>query len=141
MNTFILAADAAAAAAPADAEKTGNPILNLIVFGAFLVVTMYVVLRAGKSTKQASDFYTGVVSCLVLIALSPAVSGTPSSMFPNMDWAIFPLNSPGIVTIPLSFFVGWIVSLLTPPDGLDELADEMEVRSLTGVGVEAPVDH
>ena len=30
---------------------------------------------------------------------------------------------------------------MTPPDNLDELSAEMEVRSLTGVGVEAPVDH
>ena len=29
------------------------------MFGAFLVITMWVVLRAGKSTKEASDFYTG----------------------------------------------------------------------------------
>jgi len=30
---------------------------------------------------------------------------------------------------------------VTVPDNLDELAAEMEVRSLTGVGVEAPVQH
>jgi SSS family solute:sodium (Na+) symporter len=62
-------------------------------------------------------------------------------MFPNADWAIFPLTSPGLVSIPLSFFVGWFVSIVTKPDNLDELAAEMEVRSLTGVGVEAPVQH
>ncbi|MFR9871735.1 cation acetate symporter, partial [Corynebacterium striatum] len=79
--------------------------------------------------------------CLLLIFFSPAVSGTETSMFPNADWALFPLSSPGIVSIPLSFLAGWIVSLMTPPDNFEELSAEMEVRSLTGVGVEAPVDH
>ncbi len=57
------------------------------------------------------------------------------------DWAIFPLSSPGLVSIPLSFFVGWLVSIMTKPDNFEELSAEMEVRSLTGVGVEAPVQH
>ncbi len=52
MLTYNLAAETADSAA-------GNPVLNIAVFGAFLVITMWVVLRAGKSTKEASDFYTG----------------------------------------------------------------------------------
>ena len=97
--------------------------------------------RRFNTAGAVASMYTGVISCLVLIFLSPAVSGTPTSMFPNADWSIFPLSSPGLVTIPLAFFAGWIVSIMTPPDNLDELSAEMEVRSLTGVGVEAPVDH
>ena len=97
--------------------------------------------RRFNTAGAVASMYTGVISCLVLIFLSPAVSGTPTSMFPNADWSIFPLSSPGLVTIPLAFFAGWIVSIMTPPDNLEELSAEMEVRSLTGVGVEAPVDH
>ena len=94
-----------------------------------------------NTTGAVASIYTGLISALVLIVLSPAVSGSPTAMFPNADWAIFPLTSPGLVSIPLSFFVGWFVSIVTKPDNLDELAAEMEVRSLTGVGVEAPVQH
>lgn len=97
--------------------------------------------RRFNTAGAVASMYTGVVSCLVLIFFSPAVSGTDSAMFPNADWAIFPLTSPGLVSIPLSFLVGWLVSIVTKPDNLDELAAEMEVRSLTGVGVEAPVEH
>lgn len=100
-----------------------------------------IILGILAMTQNVAFLYTGVVSCLVLIFFSPAVSGTESAMFPNADWAIFPLTSPGLVSIPLSFFVGWFVSIVTKPDNLDELAAEMEVRSLTGVGVEAPVQH
>ena len=97
--------------------------------------------RRFNTSGAVASMYTGVVSCLVLIFFSPAVSGSETSMFPGADWAIFPLSSPGLVSIPLSFFVGWLVSIMTKPDNFEELSAEMEVRSLTGVGVEAPVQH
>ncbi|WP_448856298.1 solute symporter family protein [Corynebacterium camporealensis] len=97
--------------------------------------------RRFNTAGAVASMYTGVASCLLLIFFSPAVSGTPTSMFPNADWALFPLSSPGIVSIPLAFLVGFLVPLFTKPDNMEELSAEMEVRSLTGVGVEAPVDH
>ena len=94
-----------------------------------------------NTTGAVASIYTGLISALVLIALSPAVSGSATSMFPNADWAIFPLSSPGLVSIPLGFLAGIIGTYLGKPDNFDQLQAEMEVRSLTGVGVEAPVDH
>lgn len=94
-----------------------------------------------NTVGAVASMYTGLVTALVLIVLSPAVSGAPSAMFPNADWSIFPLTSPGIVSIPLAFIAGIVGTFVGKPDNLDELQSEMEVRSLTGVGVEAPVDH
>lgn len=94
-----------------------------------------------NTTGAVASIYTGLISALVLIALSPAVSGSPAAMFPNADWSIFPLTSPGLVSIPLGFLAGIVGTYLGKPDNFDELQAEMEVRSLTGVGVEAPVDH
>ena len=94
-----------------------------------------------NTTGAVASIYTGLISALVLIALSPAVSGSPTAMFPNADWSIFPLTSPGLVSIPLGFLAGIVGTYLGKPDNFDELQAEMEVRSLTGVGVEAPVDH
>ncbi|QPK83785.1 cation acetate symporter [Corynebacterium qintianiae] len=94
-----------------------------------------------NTTGAVASMYTGLISALLLIFFSPAVSGAPSAMFPNADWSIFPLTSPGIVSIPLAFLAGIIGTYLGKPDNLDALQSEMEVRSLTGVGVEAPVDH
>ena len=37
----------------------GNPILNIAIFVAFVVITMTIVIRASRTTKKASDFYTG----------------------------------------------------------------------------------
>ncbi|PAT02805.1 cation acetate symporter [Corynebacterium hadale] len=94
-----------------------------------------------NTTGAVVSIYTGLISALVLIFLSPAVSGAETAMFPNADWAIFPLSSPGIVSIPLGFLAGIVGTFMGKPDNFEEKQAEMEVRSLTGVGVEAPVDH
>ncbi len=94
-----------------------------------------------NTTGAVASMYTGLVSALVLIFFSPAVSGAASAMFPNADWSIFPLTSPGIVSIPLAFLAGIVGTMIGKPDNMEKLQAEMEVRSLTGVGVEAPVDH
>lgn len=97
--------------------------------------------RRFNTTGAVASIYGGLISCLLLIFLSPAVSGTPTAMFPNADWSIFPLTSPGLISIPIGFLCGYIGTLIGKPDNLEALAAEMEVRSLTGVGVEAAVDH
>ncbi len=37
----------------------GNPLLNIAIFVAFVVITMGLVIKASRTTKKASDFYTG----------------------------------------------------------------------------------
>ena len=83
----------------------------------------------------------GLVSALVLIVFSPAVSGSPTSILPSVDFAWFPLTNPGLVTIPLGFLAAVVGTFVGPRDNLDDKRTEMEVRSVTGVGVEAPVAH
>jgi cation/acetate symporter len=83
------------------------------------------------------SIYGGLGVSVVLIVLSPAVSGRPTSMIPSLDFAVFPLANPGLVSIPASFLLGVVGTFL---GGKDELADarhaEMEVRALTGAGSE-----
>ena len=113
-----------------------------IAASANLPTILYSLYWRKFSTNGAvASMYTGLISSLLLIFLSPAVSGTPSSMVPGADWAIFPLTSPGLVSIPLAFLAGYLGTVWSKPDNLDHLAAEMEVCSMTGVGVEAPVDH
>ena len=94
-----------------------------------------------NTTGAVSSMYVGVGSALLLIFFSPAVSGLETSMVPGADWAWFPLQNPGLVSIPLGFIAGIIGTYVGKPDNLDDLQAEMEVRSLTGVGTEAAVDH
>ncbi len=87
------------------------------------------------------SMYGGLISTIVLIVFSPAVSGTKTAMIPGMDFAYFPLANPGIVSIPLAFLLGIVGTLTSPDRGDPALNAEMEVRSLTGVGAEKAVAH
>ena len=94
-----------------------------------------------NTTGAVASLWVGLLSALILIILSPAVSGAKTAMLPNIDFAIFPLTNPALVSIPLGFLAGIIGTYVGKPDHKEELQAEMEVRSLTGVGVEAPVEH
>ncbi|MDV7076144.1 cation acetate symporter, partial [Gordonia amicalis] len=88
------------------------------------------------------SMYGGLISTIVLIVFSPAVSGSSTAMIPGADFAWFPLANPGIVSIPLAFVLGIIGTLTSPADtGTPERNAEMEVRSLTGIGAEKAVQH
>jgi cation/acetate symporter len=87
------------------------------------------------------SMYGGLISTIVLIVFSPAVSGAKTAMLPSLDFAWFPLANPGIVSIPLAFVLGIIGTLSSPDDEDPELAAEMEVRSLTGIGAEKAISH
>jgi len=95
-----------------------------------------------NTTGALFSIYGGLVSCLLLIAFSPAVSGKASSMFPDADFDYFPLANPGIVSIPLAFVLGIVGTYIGRGKAEDPAKQaEMEVRSLTGVGVEKAVSH
>ncbi len=96
-----------------------------------------------KFTTQGAiwSMYGGLASAIILIALSPVVSGAKTSMIQGADFAIFPLNNPGIVSIPLAFFLGWLGTVLDKRTEDPAKQAEMEVRSLTGVGAEKATDH
>jgi cation/acetate symporter len=88
-----------------------------------------------------ASMYGGLGSALVLIVLSPVVSGAETSIFPGVDFAVFPLTNPGIVSIPLGFALGVVGTLVSRRRESAALQAEMEVRSLTGHGAEKAVDH
>ena len=80
--------------------------------------------------------YGGLGSCLLLVLFSPLVSGTPGSILPGVDFALFPLKNPGIVSIPVSFLCGYLGTLSGGDSASAALSDEMEVRSLTGISAD-----
>ncbi|HCF99803.1 MAG TPA: cation acetate symporter, partial [Chloroflexi bacterium] len=114
-----------------------------VAASANLPTILYSLFWKKFSTQGAVwSMYGGLASAIILIALSPVVSGSETSMIRGADFAIFPLSNPGIVSIPLAFLLGWLGTVLdkAPRDVAKQA--EMEVRSLTGVGAEkAAVDH
>ncbi|MGW2640392.1 solute symporter family protein [Streptomyces sp. NPDC001348] len=106
-----------------------------VAASANLPVLVYSLFWRGFTTRGAVwAVYGGLVPALVLVALSPVLSGSPGSLFPDVDFQYFPLQNPGIVSIPLGFLAGWLGTVTS-----DEVPDEAkyaetEVRSLTGAG-------
>lgn len=87
------------------------------------------------------SMYGGLITAVVLIIFSPVMSGAETSMIASADFAWFPLTNPGIVSIPVGFLLAIIGSLTESRRENREKQAEMEVRSMTGVGAEPPVDH
>ncbi|MGW2616790.1 solute symporter family protein [Streptomyces sp. NPDC001500] len=78
--------------------------------------------------------YGGLIPALTLVVLSPVVSGSPESLFPDVDFQYFPLQNPGLVSIPLGFVAGWLGTVTSTEIADEAKHAEAEVRSLTGAG-------
>ncbi|MFD7393219.1 cation acetate symporter [Streptomyces sp. NPDC059852] len=106
-----------------------------VAASANLPVLLYSLFWRDFTTRGAVwSVYGGLIPAMVLVALSPVVSGGPQSLFPGVDFQYFPLDNPGIVSIPLGFVAGWL-GTVTSPEAPDEAKHaETEVRSLTGAG-------
>ncbi|WP_067717720.1 sodium/solute symporter [Nocardia yamanashiensis] len=94
-----------------------------------------------NTTGALWSMYGGLISTIVLIVFSPAVSGSKTAMLPSMDFDWFPLSNPGIVSIPLAFVLGIAGTFAGRGKEDPGKAAEMEVRSLTGVGAEQAIAH
>jgi cation/acetate symporter len=122
-----------------------------VAASANLPTILYTLFWKNFTTQGALwSIYGGLIACIGLIIFSPVVSGapvnpttgvSPSLLQPPVDFHWFPLNNPGLVSIPLSFFLGWLGTKLSK-ERPDELKNaELEVRSLTGIGAEKAVAH
>jgi cation/acetate symporter len=87
------------------------------------------------------SIYGGLSITILLIVFSPVVSGKKdangnltASMIQGVDFHWFPLDNPGIVSIPLSFLLGYLGTVLAKEKADPARYAEMEVRALTGVG-------
>jgi cation/acetate symporter len=91
----------------------------------FPALVLSVFWRRTSTAGAAASMIVGTLSTLSFIALSPAVQvdllGKPDA------W--FPLKNPALVTIPLSFLTGIVVSLLRPTvAGTPEQAQRQQQR-------------
>ncbi|MGW7355385.1 solute symporter family protein [Streptomyces sp. NPDC054802] len=106
-----------------------------VAASANLPVLLYSLFWRNFTTRGAVwSVYGGLVPAVLLVVLSPVVSGGERSLFPGVDFHVFPLENPGLVSIPLGFLAGWIGTVVSsePPDAAKHA--ETEVRALTGAG-------
>jgi cation/acetate symporter len=88
--------------------------------------------------------YGGLGSALLLLIFSQNVSGALDSLIPLTEggahFDFFPLRNPGIVSIPLGFFFGWLGTVTSTEQNTAKYA-ELEVRSMTGAAIGAAAKH
>ncbi|MCD7102182.1 solute symporter family protein [Pseudoclavibacter sp. 13-3] len=115
-----------------------------VAASANLPTIVFSLFWKGFTTRGAVwSMYGGLIITLLLIIFSPVMSGTATSMLGDgVNFAWFPLENPGIISIPAGFFLGWLGSVIPAKEKEDpKLEAEMDVRSLTGFGAEGAVDH
>ena len=94
--------------------------------------------------------YGGLITCVGLVIFSPVVSGKGLdpvtgknlSLLPtSIDISWFPLENPGIISIPLGFLFGYLGTITSKEPEAEDRYTELEVRAFTGAGAEAAVHH
>ncbi|MFJ2754561.1 cation acetate symporter [Nocardioides sp. NPDC087217] len=125
-----------------------------VAASANLPAIIYNMFWARFNTRGAIwSIYGGLISCVGLVFFSPVVSGKTAvdavtgetisaSLFPlGVDFSWFPLENPGIISIPLGFFLGWLGTVTSKEPETAERYVELEVRALTGAGSEKAITH
>ncbi|WP_354642832.1 cation acetate symporter [Kitasatospora camelliae] len=121
------------------ADKLNTAALVALAFAvaasANLPTLLYSLFWKRFTTAGAvSSVYAGLTSSVLLVVFSTVVSGKPTSLLPHSDFHWFPLENPGLVSIPIGFLAGWIGTLLSSEKADPAKYAELEVRSLTGLG-------
>ncbi|MFE9426046.1 cation acetate symporter [Kitasatospora sp. NPDC006697] len=86
------------------------------------------------TTGAVSSVYAGLISSVGLVFFSTLGSGKPTSLFPHSDFHWFPMENPGLVSIPIGFLAGWLGTVLSRRPADPAKYAELEVRSFTGIG-------
>jgi cation/acetate symporter len=91
---------------------------------------------------------TGLISSLVLIVISPSIMGIDGPAVAKaarhliQAKPLFPLENPGIVSIPLGFLAAFLGTLMSRRDpAAEHKFTELEVRANTGLGSETAIAH
>ncbi len=93
--------------------------------------------RRFNTTGALAGVFTGVVSSIGLVIISPTVWGGAGATAGAFSW--YDLNNPGIISIPLGFFACWLGTVLSTERGAERSFHELYVRSETGLGAEKAV--
>jgi cation/acetate symporter len=88
-----------------------------------------------NTAGAVTGILVGLVACLLLVLVGPNVIGPKGLMFKGAD-PLFPLENPGIVSIPLGFVAAWLGTVLSRERASEEMYEELRVRALTGLGAE-----
>jgi cation/acetate symporter len=100
--------------------------------GNFPALLMAIFWRRFSTAGAVASILTGTLGTLILIWLSPTIQ---VDVLHRTD-AWFPLKNPALVTIPLSFLVGIVTSLMSPDAHTDEHQAHHERRMHLGTAAD-----
>ncbi|WP_324784596.1 cation acetate symporter [Streptomyces sp. H51] len=109
--------------------------LAFAIAASSVVPTILYTLFWSRFTARGALFalYGGLGCSLLLVVFSPLVSSAPTSLLPSADFAWFPLQNPGIVSVPAGFLLGWLGTVTSSRTADHAAYQEFEERCLTGV--------
>jgi cation/acetate symporter len=96
------------------------------------VIVLSLFWRRFNTRGAVAGMATGLLSSLILILLSPSIM---------KGGAVFPLENPGIVSIPLGFLGAALGALTGREPQAEEKFTELNVRANTGLGAEKAGAH
>src|SRR5271165_5412433 len=106
------------------------------------VIVLSIFWRRFNTTGAVAGLTVGLLASIGLILVSPSlmavdpptVTGTARHLIQAKAW--FPLENPGILSIPLGFLGAILGTLLSREPGSEHKFNELLVRSNTGLGAE-----
>ena len=98
-----------------------------------------------NTTGAVMGLGTGLVSSIALILISPSIMGVdPAGSLTRhliQSQPLFPLENPGIISIPLGFLGAFLGSLFGREAEAERRFSELSVRANTGLGSEKATKH
>src|SRR5690348_14295134 len=100
------------------------------------VIVLSIFWRRFNTAGACWGLAAGLVGSIVLIFIGPSIMGVDGKHFINHA-PIFPLENPGILSVPIGFLGAWLGTMLGGRDLAAEAKfTELEVRANTGIGSE-----
>ncbi len=105
------------------------------------VIVLSIFWKRFNTAGAVTGLAIGLLASIVLILIGPSLMGTtPDKLFHRAP--IFPLENPGILSIPLGFLGAWLGTILTAREPYAEHKfTELQVRANTGLGAEKATAH
>jgi cation/acetate symporter len=111
------------------------------------VIVLSLFWRRFNTAGAVTGLAVGLLASLGLILLSPSlmaidpptVTGTARHLIQAKAW--FPLENPGILSIPMGFLGAIVGTLISSEPTSEEKFNELLVRSNTGLGAEKAIAH
>jgi cation/acetate symporter len=113
----------------------------------FPVILLSIFWRRFNTVGAVAGLSVGLLASIGLILISPTFMGLDSSNGPAITRhlfqakAMFPLENPGILSVPLGFLAAVMGTLLTREPTSESKFNELIVRANTGLGAERSISH